>query len=494
MKPLSTLWSQLGHPRLLVVGDLLLDRYSIGEAERISPEAPVLVLREDGEEVRLGGAANVAALLRGLETEVVLAGVVGEDHAGRTLLHLADEVGIDHSAVIPLPDRPTTTKQRFVGRSGHRTPHQLLRVDREIRTPLGHDQEQQLKQAIATVLPTVASILISDYAKGVCTPSLLRWLIDEAAARNLPVVIDPARVADPERYAGATWLKPNRIAAELWMGQPLRDRATILAATEALRGQLRLKAAVVTLDRDGLAFADAHQRDILAGRPRDVCDVTGAGDMVQAMLGFGAAEGCSLRDSLSLANAAAGLEVEHYGVVPLSRAEIASELRGPGSTTKIASLTELVPLREHAARLGQTVVFTNGCFDLLHPGHVQMLQAAAELGDLLIVAVNNDASVQRLKGSERPVLSESDRAGMLAALACVDHVLIFREDTPHHLLHALRPDILVKGGTTADITGREIVEAYGGQVMQLSTVGDWSTTNLVRQITEHQRTSAWLMT
>ncbi len=482
MNSLRDLWSQLGHPRLLVIGDLMLDRYSIGEAERISPEAPVPVLRADGEEVRAGGAANVAMLLRALEADVVLAGVVGDDHAGRLLRRLAEEVGIDQSALLVIPHRPTTTKHRFAGRCGQRTPHQLLRVDQEVRTPLTEDEEQQLRQKIATVLPTVQAVLISDYAKGVCTPSLLRCIIDEANRLSLPVIIDPARIPDPERYAGATWLKPNRVAAELWAGQVLQDRATILATAEDLRGNLKLKAAIITLDRDGVAFSDAHEREILAHHPREVCDVTGAGDMVQAILGLCAAEGLPLRDAVRLADLAAGLEVEQFGVTPVSRAEVLAELSRQASAHKHFSISDLLPLLDQTRRKGGKIVFTNGCFDLLHPGHVQMLQEAAALGDILIVAVNSDASVRRLKGPERPVLGESDRAHMLAALACVDHVLIFDDETPLNLLDAVRPDILVKGGTTGHIVGREFVEAYGGRVGHVSLLPDWSTSGLLQRL------------
>lgn len=475
-------WQQLGHPRLLVVGDLMLDRYTIGDAERISPEAPVIVLQEAEEEVRPGGAANVAAMLRGLEAEVVLAGVIGNDHAGRTLLHWIQEAGIDSRGVLTLPERPTTTKHRFAGRSGQRPPHPLFRVDREVRCPLSVDVEQRLLEQVLAAMATCAAVLISDYSKGVCSLTLLSAVVQAARARGVPVLVDPSRGGNYARYADAFLVAPNRAAAELWAGHPLRTEAEILAAVVALRQQLRLEVAVITLDRDGLAFADGQERDIVPSRPRDVCDVTGAGDMVQAILGLGSAAGLPLRDCLALANVAAGLEVEQFGATPVARQQVATELLEGCTAQKFLDLDELARHADRLRHSGKTLVFTNGCFDLLHPGHVQMLQAAANLGDVLVVAVNSDAGVRRLKGPERPVLNEHDRAHMLAALTCVDHVLIFDDDTPHRLLGALRPDVLVKGGTTDQIVGREIVEAYGGQIMHTPIISELSTSNLIQRL------------
>lgn len=482
MSALSPLWSQIGHPRILVVGDLVLDRYTFGETERISPEAPVLILRETEQDVRLGGAANVASFLQHLEAEVIVAGVVGADTAGQTLRRLCHEAHIATDGVVTVTDRPTTEKLRLVGQTGTRSPHQLLRVDREACHPVDAAVELRLVAAIRESLRACDALIISDYGKGVMTPTLLRAILTTAREADVPVLVDPSRGGDYQRYAGATLVAPNRLAAELWAGHPLRSPEQILTAVYALREQLDLAAAVITLDREGLAYTDGQERDILPGRLRTVCDVTGAGDMVQAILGLCLAEGVPLRESLLLANVAAGLEVERFGVVPLSREEIAAELRG-GHGDKLTTLPCLTTAVESARRLGKTVVFTNGCFDLLHPGHVHMLQDAAKLGDLLIVAVNSDASVRRLKGPERPVLSEEDRARMLAALACVDHVVVFDDDTPHRLLKALQPDVLVKGGTTTDVVGREIVEAYGGQVCLTGAMSDVSTTRLIERMT-----------
>ncbi len=476
----------LGHSRILVIGDLILDRYTIGEAERISPEAPVLVLRESEDEVRLGGAANVAAFLRGLEAEVILCGIIGDDSAGRTLLKLGEEQAVDLSGIVTVADRPTTVKHRFAGRSGSSTPHQLLRVDREVRDPIDPPTEEALVARLRDAIPTCSAVLISDYAKGVGTPTLLQAVIALARQHGKAVLIDPSRGGDPQRYAGATMITPNRIAAELWVGHPVRSDDEVRQTAETLRQQLQLEAAILTLDRDGLAFADETAWERIPCRPREVCDVTGAGDMVLAMLGLCTAEHMPLRDSLRIANIAAGLEVERFGVTPISRAEIAAELHIHDFNNKETTVEALRPLLARARDRGERIVFTNGCFDLLHAGHIQLLQQAAELGDHLVVAINSDASVRRLKGSTRPIIGEQDRALQLAALACVDHVVIFDDDTPHSLLLTLRPDLLVKGGTTEHIVGRDIVEAYGGLAVQLQTMGTLSTTRLVHRISERR--------
>jgi D-beta-D-heptose 7-phosphate kinase/D-beta-D-heptose 1-phosphate adenosyltransferase len=474
---------QLGHPRLLVVGDLMLDRYIWGDAERVSPEAPVLVLREDLDEVRPGGAANVASFLHALEAEAVVAGVVGDDAEGRILRNLLGVISGEITAVVTDESRQTTVKQRFVGKTAQRQPHQILRVDRETRAPLSAEVEAKLIDGILQAMPSCDAVLISDYAKGVCTPKLLRAVIDRSRELGKPVLIDPSRGGDYQRYSSATVITPNRLATELVLGSPVRDAESILSAAKTLRENLKLGAAVLTLDRDGLAYADSEHEGLIPCRPREVCDVTGAGDMVLSMLGLCLAAEIPLVDSLHLANAAAGLEVERFGVEPITRSEILRELdRSQIESRQPMSLDQLRIRVDEYRRAGQSIAFTNGCFDLLHVGHVSLLEEASRLGDVLIVAINSDASVRKLKGSERPIIGERDRARMLAALACVDHVLVFDDDTPHRLLDAIRPDVLVKGGTTGHIVGREIVEAYGGQIVRTDASAGVSTTDLVLRV------------
>ena len=483
MQDLTHLLDRLSGKRLVVVGDVMLDRYVWGEAERVSPEAPVLVLREDQDEVRPGGAANVASFLRALDAEVVLAGVVGDDAEGHALRRVMEDLAVDSSALLTDAERPTTTKLRIVGRTAQRQPHQMLRIDRESRIPISTDLQQRLIECLLATVPRCDAVLVSDYGKGVCSPIVLRAVIDHAKCQRIPVLIDPARGGDFQRYCQATTLTPNRAATELFLGKSLRHPEEMRDAARQLREQLCLDTAVLTLDQDGLAYATAIESGLVPCRPREVCDVTGAGDMVLAVLGLCQAAQIPLVDSLQLANTAAGLEVERFGVEPLARGDIARELvRGHRESAFPVTLDQLLVQVQAHRRAGRSIVFTNGCFDLLHVGHVTVLEEAARLGDVLIVAINSDASVQRLKGTERPIIGETDRARMLAALACVDHVLVFDDDTPVRLLNALRPDVLVKGGSTDHIVGREIVEAYGGKVVRTSEIPGMSTTRLVRQL------------
>jgi D-beta-D-heptose 7-phosphate kinase/D-beta-D-heptose 1-phosphate adenosyltransferase len=460
---------QLGTPRVLVLGDLMLDRTVCGDAERVSPEAAALLLRAGPAEARPGGAAAVAALLQGLGARVRLAGVHGDDDAGRTLRGLLAAAGIAHESVLCDPDRPTTVKERFLGRAGRAPPQQLLRVDRETRAPLGREREEHLAALLRLRLPEQQAVLVSDYAKGVCTLQLLACVLKAAARHGLPVLIDPARIADHGRYRGASVLLPNRIEAELASGMAINRPEDALAAGRTLCARCGVEAALVKLDGDGMALAraDAPGR-VFPTRRRAVRDVTGAGDMVLAMTGLCRAAGLSWVETVPLANVAAGLEVEKQGVVPVSRTDILAALvcGGRGDGDKRVTAAQLAALAEVYRRDGRTLVFTNGCFDLLHAGHVMFLQEAAWLGDVLAVALNSDASVRRLKGPELPVIGEADRAALLGALACVDHVILFDADTPHVLLRQVRPDVLVKGGTYApeEVVGRDVVTAYGGRV------------------------------
>lgn len=479
---------RLGRPRVLVVGDLILDRYVWGDAERISQEAPVILLREERQETRLGGAANVAQMLRGLEVDVDLAGVIGADADGRALAYDLERSGVGCGPVIADPSRPTTAKIRFMGRAQYRHPHQMLRVDREVRHAIGGGVAQQILASITPRLDSYDAILISDYAKGVCTAALVRPLIEAARKRGVPVVVDPAAGGDYRLYQGATGVTPNRSETHKATGREVRTIADAFAAGDQLVSQFELDMAFVTLDRDGIVLARRDCEPVhLPTRPREVCDITGAGDMVLAMIGVGMAAHVDPVDLCKLANVAGGLEVEQVGVVPISRKEILTDLlRGARTTTgKCCTVEEVARHASSRRRAGQKIVLTNGCFDLLHVGHVSYLQEAAREGDCLIVAINSDASIRQLeKGPDRPLFDQEYRAQMLAGLEAVDYVVIFDEATPHAILEQIRPDVLVKGGTyTADeIVGREVVEAYGGVVKPVSITQGLSTTEIVRRI------------
>lgn len=481
----------MGNPRLLVVGDMMLDRYTFGHAERVSPEAAVVVLRAENEELRPGGAASVAFLARGLDAEVCLVGVVGADADGSRLTELLGKAGVDTGLVLRDMGRPTTTKQRVIGRAGGGSSHPIVRVDRERRDPISPVLERQIWRTIAERIGEFQAVLISDYNKGLCTPRLLREVITAARVQSVPVLVDPARIADYARYRRATLLKPNRAEAELASDQTVGSGDEAITAAQRLCQQCHAEAVLVTLDRDGMVLVPAEgSAKRFPTAPRTVVDITGAGDMALAAMGLGIGGGLTLETSVLLANAAAGLEVERLGIAQVSREELLASVtdrRAAGrswagtSERRVVTLDRMAALADEYRRQGRSVVLTNGCFDLLHVGHLRCLEEAAALGDVLVVAVNSDASVRRLKGSSRPVVTQENRVRLLAALSCVDHVLLFDEDTPHEVLRRVRPDVLVKGGgySPAEVVGRALVEAYGGRVAVTGRTPGVSTTEIL---------------
>lgn len=482
----------VGHPRVLVLGDLILDRYTWGDAERISQEAPVLVLRSKRREARLGGAASVCQLLRGMEASATCLGVLGPDDAADETRKLLAQAGIDHEDVLTDPSRPTTVKERFIGLAQNRHPHQILRVDSEDCRPITAELEQKLLARAKELLPQHDVLLISDYNKGVCTPELLQAVIAAAREAAVPVLVDPVIATDFSKYRGASVITPNRLEAEFATGMQIQNPRATCHAGKMLCREMDLKAVVITLDREGMAVVPPDGGGVVyATRPRKVYDITGAGDMVLATIGLCAAAGVPLGDAVQLANVAGGLEVEKIGVEPVARAEIVADLRRGAPVhpeDKIVTKEEAVRTAQQYHEQGRHVVFTNGCFDLLHVGHVNYLQEASELGDVLIVGLNTDDSVRRLKGSSRPIISAEHRAATLAALACVDHVVMFDEDTPLELIQNIQPDVLVKGGTyhPEEIVGYDVVSSYGGKVLVTDIVDGVSTSEILGQAARKQ--------
>jgi D-beta-D-heptose 7-phosphate kinase/D-beta-D-heptose 1-phosphate adenosyltransferase len=494
---LLELLDRLPNPAMLVIGDVILDRYIWGDAERISQEAPVILLRADQREQRLGGAASVATMLRALGCEVALAGVVGADSNAPAVRELCRQWDIQQRLVLTDPGRPTTVKERYVGRAQQRHPQQMIRVDYEARHPLAPDLEEQLIRHMEELLDWCEIVLISDYDKGVCTPELLRQVLDRAQRAGKRVLVDPIRCspgASPHpwrKYCGAAALTPNRLEASLASGLPIRQPEEALAAGEALCRDFDLEAAIVTLDKDGMALVHRDgRRRLFPTRPRQVYDITGAGDMVLSVLGMALAAGANYEDAIRLANVAGGLEVEKIGVVPVTRDEIRLDLLNHAHAAmslgqyKLVSLEMLLPLLSARRAQGQQIVFTNGCFDLLHAGHVQYLREAKSQGDILVVGLNSDDSVRRLKGPTRPVNTQHDRAMVLAGLADVDYVIVFEEETPRRLIEAIRPDVLVKGADyrADEVVGADIVTRYGGRVHLASLKPGLSTSILVQRL------------
>ena len=487
----SDLFGVLNHlpptPRLLVVGDMMLDRYTTGIAERISQEAPVLVLNSKSVEHRLGGAASVCHMVSALGADVTAAGVVGEDFVGQQLRRCLRESGASTEFLLTDVGRQTTLKERFVGRNGSGLPSQILRVDTETPHPIDESIEQQLADMIVESISSWDAILISDYAKGVCSPKLLRLLIEAANRNDIPTLVDPGRDRCFSIYQNVSLIKPNRLETSLATGQSIKTHDDAITAGKKLCSTYGIDSAVITLDSDGMCLVHRDGRGIVfPTTARSVYDITGAGDMVLSVLGLCLAGGVHVEHAIQIANVAAGLEIDRAGVAVLSRDEIADRCLGssqPGSR-KLLSLQRATATADEYRRQGKTIAFTNGCFDLLHVGHVTYLEEAASLADVLIVGVNSDSSVRRLKGPDRPVISEADRVAMLSALGCVEHVILFESATPRELIHAIRPDVLVKGGTysTDQVVGHEIVEEYGGKVCVTNIVDGVSTTKIVNSL------------
>ena len=488
---LIELIQNLGQPRVLVVGDVMLDRYVWGNAARISQEAPVLLLQADRREERLGGASSVATLLRALGAKVMLAGVVGDDHDGQCIGHMLADHGIDREGVLVAPGRPSTVKERYIGRAQARHPQQIVRVDYETREPLSTALQDEMGRVLAQQMRRADIVLVSDYDKGVCTPALLTRLITAAGRLKLRVLADPIRGGDYRKYHGCTALTPNRLEAGLATGRVLGTTAAALEAAEQLRQQLDLEAAIVTLDKEGMALAQEGRRAVFPTRPRQVYDITGAGDMVLAVLGMTLAAGADYDAAIRLANIAGGLEVEKVGVATVTRDEILRDLLNAGPTSgngpcmeKVLDLQTLLHELDSRRRLGQRVAFTNGCFDVLHAGHVQYLREARAQADLLVVGLNSDASVRALKGGDRPVNSGEARAAVLNGLAAVDYVVVFDEATPLALIRDLRPDVLVKGADyhRDEVVGADFVESYGGRVHLAPLREGYSTTRILQRL------------
>lgn len=476
----------MGQPHILLLGDLMIDEYIYGNAERLSPEAPVPVVHEKYRQHRAGGAGNVAADLATLGAYVHCISVRGNDTSGTLLTQLLTEMGVDTSGIVVVPERPTSTKTRLVGLAQHRHPQQMLRLDNETTAPITDSVVAQLMLRVRELLPQCQAVCIEDYNKGLLTVEFTQQVIALARQLNIPVLVDPAPITDYSKYHGATTITPNRTEAQRATGITLAegiDNAPALA--EQLTRTLDLKLCILTLDRHGMYRLEPPEAGVLhPTRPRNVYDVTGAGDMVLAMLAMVVAAGGNWSQAVDLANIAGGLEVEKFGCVPIKREEILRELTGMGTSGKIASVPEVVAKVQELRAAGKRIVFTNGVFDIMHAGHVRYLEFSRQQGDALIVGVNTDASVQRLKGPTRPVNPLEDRMTVLAGLASIELVCSFDTDTPADLIRAIQPDILVKGEDYAgkEVVGRDVVEARGGKVVLAPFLAGRSSSNVIAKI------------
>jgi D-beta-D-heptose 7-phosphate kinase/D-beta-D-heptose 1-phosphate adenosyltransferase len=468
----------------LVIGDLMLDRYMIGEVERISPEAPVPVVLLRQQYDRVGGAANVAANLARLGIKTRIAGVTGNDADGKMLIAMMAESGIASPAILQSAQRPTTTKTRVLG--GHQ---QMMRLDQESRAPLSAEETQQL---LALILREIeqqpAVVILSDYAKGVLSTALCEQVIQRCRQANITVLVDPKGL-DYSKYRGATALTPNKRETADACKVDLRDNAALLAAATQLRQTLGLDFLAMTRGEEGISLIEANQTQHIAATAKQVFDVSGAGDTVIATLAAGLIGGLSTIDALQLANIAAGIVVGKVGTVPITYEELLHELIAQSSTAQVNKIHDLHSLQtqvEAWRASGQKIVFTNGCFDLLHAGHVTYLEAARKMGDRLVLGLNTDQSVRALKGPTRPVIHEADRARVLAGLEAIDAVILFGEDTPLDLIKAVKPDVLVKGSDYSEdqVVGGKEVKSWGGRVALVDVVPGRSTSNIIEKLAQ----------
>lgn len=476
----------------LVVGDFMLDQLVYGDAERLSADAPVPILHVRRTENRPGGAANVCLDLVALKATVTAFGVTGDDAAAIDLRRSLESQGVSTKGLIADAQRPTTVKQNLIGLAQTRHPQKMFRVDFESREPVPGNVAAKLLEAFDAELAKADVVCIEDYAKGACSAELCRGIIERCVRAGKPVFVDPARIADYSKYRNATAMTPNRTEAEFATGLPMHGAATTehnVKVATALRDTLDLQASILTLDRDGalLLLRDGTVQSVPTVA-RQVYDVTGAGDMFLAGLAAARANGIGWLDSVRFANAAAGLEVEVFGVepMPFDKVHHAVMRLAKGAAGKVRTRDELMLEVAAQRAAGRPIVFTNGCFDVLHAGHVSLLERAGAVAPdaFLVVGINSDASVSRLKGPTRPINSEVDRVRVLSSLEAVGAVCVFAEDTPIELIRAVKPEVLVKGGdyTKQQVVGHEVVEAAGGRVELIPLVEGRSTTATVAKL------------
>lgn len=465
--------------RVLVVGDVMLDKYAFGHVARISPEAPVPVVRADRTSEQLGGAANVAMNLVKLGATAVLAGFTGQDADGLQLQSLLNKQGIE-SLLVAVPSMPTTSKLRILGGT-----QQIVRLDFEDASQRPQDAYAELLAKAEDALQNVSVLVLSDYAKGVLIADMCQQLILMANRKGIPVLVDP-KGKDFSRYAGATTICPNLSELSLVVGEITADIDHLMEKAQHLVAELRLQYLTVTLSEKGIGvlWPNAQHQSPAVGQ--QVFDVSGAGDTVIAVLALCAAHCMDVKAAVTLANLAAGIVVSKLGTVPVTQDELLSALQAamPSVNAKLLTTAQLLNRARTWRASGEKIVFTNGCFDLLHVGHITLLEQCKRFGARLVVGINSDASVSKLKGPLRPIINQDDRARLLTALGATDAVVIFDAPSPIDLIRALKPEVLVKGGdyTESTVVGADDVKSWSGQVKLVPLVQGISTTDIVRRL------------
>lgn len=472
---LDQLIKQLADGRVLCIGDVMLDRFIMGDVERISPEAPIPVLRIEEEKTMLGGAGNVARNISSLGGEVCFVSVVGEDQPGQDIEALLMEVPALDVHLIVDPDRLTSQKSRFIAGN-----QQMLRADHETTSLVSEEVAHIILEIAEEELPDCGALMLSDYGKGVLSDDVLARLIALAKNQNKPIIVDP-KGADYSCYAGATLVTPNRKELEQASGHPTRTDEDIISAANQLIDTSGVEGVLATRSGDGMSLIQKG-RDVshFPAEARAVFDVSGAGDTVAAAISLSLAAGGNIQDAAQLANAAAGLVVGKAGTATVHMQELITSLAAHPVLDDENATRQTEEWRASGLRVG----FTNGCFDILHNGHRSLLQQASDTCDRLIVAINTDASVRKLKGEDRPLNCEMDRAILLSSLKMVDAVILFGDETPMRLIELLKPDVLIKGADYEEneIVGADAVKSWGGKVVRAELVDGLSTTNTIAQM------------
>jgi len=472
--------------KILCLGDVMIDRFAYCQTERISPEAPVPVLLLEGIRSMLGGAGNVARNIAALGGKAILMGLQGRDAVAREVDALIDELPGLTSRMVTSKNRPTICKTRYL--AGHQ---QIVRIDEERTHPLDAEEETALIDAARGALAEVNAVILSDYGKGVLSPGIIESVISRARAIGVPVYVDP-KADDFRRYRGATCITPNQKELALASHLPVGSDLEVVAAAAKVMQEAETAAILATRSDKGMALVEASGDAYLeAARAREVYDVSGAGDTVIAVLALACASGHSMPQAMRLANTAAGIVVSKLGTATVELDELMLELSRDVRDkewhhAKYFSAAEAETLVRRWKNHGLRVGFTNGCFDIVHAGHVSLLAAARAQCDRLIVALNTDESTKRLKGPERPVNGLADRSAVIAAVESVDAVISFDDDTPLELIRRLKPDVLIKGGdyTVETTVGADVVQEYGGRVVLIDLIEGRSTTRLINAIRE----------
>ncbi len=463
-------------PNILVVGDLMIDHYLWGACERISPEAPVQVVDIAKETTVLGGAGNVINNLKTLGANVSVASVIGEDDNGVELLAMLESIAIDSKNIIAQKMRKTSKKSRIIAVS-----QQILRYDKESKEDISSSSVSTLLESIQKSISSYDMIILSDYGKGVLTNELCQGVIILARKKGVKVLVDP-KGSDFSKYKGAYLLTPNKKEAIVATGIEINTSKNLKLALEKLKQECDLGISLITLSEDGIAILD-RELEIFPTVAKEVFDVTGAGDTVIASIAFALSCEKSIQESAAFANLAAGVVVGKIGSATVTLEEIEdyeASLHKSTSDAHIKTFDDIHAIIDRARENGKKIVFTNGCFDILHVGHVKYLQIAKSFGDILIVGLNSDASVSRLKGPTRPVNIAEDRAYLLAALEAVDFVVPFEDDTPYELIKMIAPDVLVKGG---DYEGKVVVGTeFASELKLVDFVNGKSTTRTIQKI------------